>query len=99
MRVVVSKAAEADLEGIGDWIAEDNPTRAVTFIRELRACCEELAHMPRAFPLVPRYERTGIRRRPYRDYLIFYRIRDKVIDILHVVHGARDYEVLLFPDG
>jgi plasmid stabilization system protein ParE len=65
----------------------------------LRACCEELADAPHAYPLVPRYEHANIRRRPYRDYLIFYRAGAGAIEVLHVLHGARDYERLLFPDS
>ncbi len=38
----------------------------------------------------------GIRRRSYGDYLIFYRIDDEQISIVHILHGARDYEALLF---
>ena len=53
---------------------------------------------PEGYALVPRYEALGIRRRPYRDYLIFYRVSDDSIEILHVLHGARDYETILFPD-
>jgi plasmid stabilization system protein ParE len=30
MIVVISDAAEAELEAIGDWIAEANPTRALS---------------------------------------------------------------------
>ncbi|WP_318252138.1 type II toxin-antitoxin system RelE/ParE family toxin [Rhizobium phaseoli] len=41
--------------------------------------------------------RIRIRRRPYGDYLIFYRIAD-AIEVLHVLRGAVDYERLLFPD-
>jgi plasmid stabilization system protein ParE len=53
--------------------------------------------MPRSFPLLPGREESGIRRRPYGDYLIFYRIADAV-EVLHVLHGAVDDERLLFPD-
>jgi toxin ParE1/3/4 len=98
MIVVITEAAEADLEAIGDWIAADNPSRALTFVLELRDRCEALAHAPRAYPLVPRYEHFGVRRRSYRDYLIFYRITADRIEVLHVLHGARDYELILFPE-
>jgi len=97
MIVVISAAAEADLEGIGDWIAEDSPNRAVTFVRGMRERCLSLADFPRMFPLVPRYEHMGLRRRPYGDYLIFYRVGEDVIDIVRIIHGARDYEEILFP--
>ena len=55
--------------------------------------------MPRAFPLIPRYEQHGIRRRPSGNYLIFYRFEDDRLTVLHVLHGTRDYEALLFPTG
>ena len=98
MRVVFAKAAEADLEEIGDYIARDNARRALTFVRELRAKAQDIGSMPRAFPLVPRYEHRGIRRRPYGKYLIFYRVEDDRVSIVHILHGARDYEALLFPE-
>ncbi len=98
MRVVFTAAAEADLETIADWIAQDNPRRALTFVSELRETCEALADAPFGYPFVPRYEGTGTRRQPHRNYLIFYRTTDRTIEVLHVLHGARDYEFLLFPD-
>ena len=98
MRVVISRSAVADLEAIADWIAADNPKRAAAFANLLRERCLQLAEMPRAFPLVPRYESLGIRRRPIGDYLIFYRVTDRVVEVLHVLHGARDYEGILFPN-
>ena len=53
---------------------------------------------PRAYPLVPRYEHFGIRRRPFGRYLIFYRVNEDAIEIIHILHGARDYEAILFPE-
>jgi len=47
---------------------------------------------------VPRYERFGVRRRPYRDYLIFDRIGVDTIDIVHILYGAQNYEPILFPE-
>lgn len=99
MIVRISAMAEADLERIGDFIAQNNPSRALSFIRDLRQHCESLADVPQAFPLVPRYENTGIRRRVCGNYLIFYRIGSGSIDILHILQGAMDYDSLLFPKG
>ena len=98
MKVIFAAEAELDLEHIGDYIAVDNPVRAESFVRELLGRCHALADMPRAFPLVPRYEHTGVRRRPHGDYLIFYRVGADVVDILHVLNGAQNYEAILFPD-
>ncbi len=99
MIVELTATAEADLEAIGDHIARDNPVRAVTFIRDLHRCCMELADMPEAWPVVPRYEQHGIRRRVHGRYLIFYRISPGRITILHVLNGAMDVETVLFPGG
>jgi toxin ParE1/3/4 len=99
MRVVLTDAAEADLERIGDQIAEHSPRRAVTFVVELREACGGLAEMPERFPLTPRFERSGVRRRVHGNYLVFYRIGPGSIEVLHVLHGAMDYEPLVFPNG
>jgi toxin ParE1/3/4 len=99
MLVIFTPPAETDLEAIGDYTAARSPARALTFVLELRDKCESLADAPRAYPLVPRYEHAGIRRRRYGDYLIFYRIGVDTIDIVHILHGARDYESILFPEG
>lgn len=32
------------------------------------------------------------------NYLIFFRVSDEAVDVLHILHGARDYEKLLFGD-
>lgn len=98
MKVRITDAAWDNMLHIGRWIKQDNPARADTFVRELYDRCEALEHMPRAFPLLPGWEDTGIRRRPHGDYLIFYRIADDAVEVLHVLHGAVDYEKLLFPE-
>ena len=98
MKVFLTQSAIADLESIGEWIAADSTERARAFVLLLRTRCQQLAEMPRAFPLVPRYESSrGVRRRPVGDYLIFYRVAADRVDVVHVLHGARDYEALLFP--
>lgn len=98
MKVVLTAEAVADLDGIGDYIGRDNPVRAASFIQQLIDKAQDLAEMPERFPLVQRYENFGIRRRTVGKYLILYRIRENRVRILRFVHGARDYEALLFPN-
>ncbi len=98
MKVVLTDEALADLQQIADYIAEDNPERARTFVAELIERAREIGERPLAYPLVPRYETLGVRRRVHRAYLIFYRAEAERVTILHVLHGARDYEALLFGD-
>lgn len=99
MIVEFTAAAEADLEAISDYIAQDNPARAISFVRELYRSCTELAELPEAWPIIPRYEHHGIRRRVHGRYLIFYRVAADQIVVLHVLNGAMDVEAILFPKG
>ena len=98
MRVVIAAAARQDLTEIGEFIRPHNPRRAASFVAELLQHCEALGDRPRAYPLVPRYEQYGVRRSVHRGYLIFYRINGELLEVLHILNGARDYESLLF-DG
>lgn len=98
MIVHLTAEAERDLEAIGDHIAADNPERALSFIREMRAACLALADFPERFALVPRYEAEGVRHRVHGNYLIFYRVGDGIVDVLHILHGATDYAAVLFPE-
>ena len=96
MKVVITEAAWTDMLNIGRTIMQDSPIRADTFVRELYERCDTLSQMPRAFPLLPGHEEHGIRRRVHGQYLIFYCIGETNIEVLHVLHGAQDYERVLF---
>jgi plasmid stabilization system protein ParE len=80
----------------GDHGGGDNPNRAVSFVEELLDRCLGLADTPGAYPLVPRYERFGIRRCVHGDYLIFDRLQPEQIEVIHVLQGLEDIEGLLF---
>jgi len=97
MIVHLSGEAEQDLERIADYIALDNPPRAVSFLQELRAKCLALDDMPERFPLVPRYEASGVRHSVHGNYLIFYRVEPEKVVVIHILHGAQDYAAILFP--
>jgi toxin ParE1/3/4 len=85
--------AEADLEGIADFIARDNPRRAKSFVQEMRARCASLVHHPWQGRPAPGIH-EGVRTLTYRGYLIFYRIEND-IEIDRVIHGARDLPAAL----
>lgn len=95
MIVHLTAEAEHDLEAIGDYIAQDSPVRAISFLRELHDQCIGLADMPERFPLVPRYATAGVRRRRHGNYLIFYRVEADKVVVIHILHGAQDYGAIL----
>jgi plasmid stabilization system protein ParE len=81
----------------GDYGGGDNPNRAVSFVEELLDRCLGLADTPRAYSLVPRYERFGIRRCVHGDYLIFDRLQPEQIEVIHVLQGRMDLHFLFSP--
>jgi len=96
VRVEFTGPALLELEAIADWIARDNPGRAFSFVEELRKACLDIGRRPRAYPYLELRRAEGIRRRVHGNYLIFYRIRTDMVEILHVIHGARDYAQIVF---
>jgi len=93
-RCVFSRLAEDDLEAIGDYIAHDNPRRALSFVHDMRDRCRAIVQNPKAAPLRPELGR-GVRMVVFRDYLIFYRHSQGQVIIERVLHGARDIRGLL----
>jgi toxin ParE1/3/4 len=92
-RCTFARLAEADLEAIGDYIANDNPRRALTFVRQLRDRCQTIIQYPQAAPLRPELGR-GVRMVVFGDYLIFYRHSKRMVIIERILHGARDVQSL-----
>jgi toxin ParE1/3/4 len=87
-QLVLSPRARLDLEEIGDYIARDNPARAITFVDELRIHCFRIAATPTADParedLAP-----GLRMAIHGRYLIFFRENAERVRIERILHSAR----------
>lgn len=95
-RLVILPAARADLIEIGDFIALDNPDRAVSFVAEIEARMREVAERPGSFSardeLYP-----GLRAARHGRYLIFFLEVGDEVRVVRVLHGARDLPRLLGP--
>lgn len=89
MRTQFTPQAKIDLQEIGDYIALDNPRRAVSFIREMRQHCEKIAEGPRDYVARPELGDT-IRICAHGNYLIVFEPLDDGALILRVLHGARN---------
>jgi toxin ParE1/3/4 len=89
--VRITHAAEADLEEIGDFIAQGNPVRALSFVAELRAVCADLDRFPEAHRFADGLAEAGVRRHAHSRYEIYYRADGRGVDVLRVLHQARDY--------
>jgi plasmid stabilization system protein ParE len=95
MKVALSSRARHDLEGIRNYIEKDNPLRAISFVGELRETAKRIGDMPRAFPLVPRYEHRGIRRRSHKGYGILYSVEPDRIFVHRIIGPGQDHDAAL----
>lgn len=92
MKVVLSSRATVDLKEIGRFIALDNPARAASFVIELREVTLRLVDLPLGFPLVPRYEAHGIRRRSFRGYGILYSVLADRLFVHRIIGPGQDHD-------
>jgi toxin ParE1/3/4 len=88
-RLVILPGARRDLIEIGDYIALDNPRRAASFVAEIEAEIARIAAQPGRFParadLAP-----GLRAARRGRYLIFFLEAVGEVQIVRIIHGARD---------
>jgi toxin ParE1/3/4 len=89
----IADAAAADLAEIWAFIAEDSPTAADTFVREIVAKFEPLRQFPEMGAAREQLA-EGLRAIPYRDYVIYYFDESDALVIARVLHGARDARVI-----
>ena len=90
MPVLWTLTALEQLGEIEDFIARDNPARAITFVAELKRHAEtELTTNHQIGRMVPEIRRPDIRELIYRNYRIVYRIGEGEALILTIFEGHR----------
>jgi toxin ParE1/3/4 len=98
VRVVLSNQAAVDLEEIGDYIAADNPVRALSFVRELRDHFHRIAKAPLAYAQRPELG-DGVRSCTHGNYLILFIPDESEVLVVRVVHGRRELAALSADEG
>jgi plasmid stabilization system protein ParE len=90
-RVKITQAAKKDIEEIFTFIAEDSPQQAHRFLQALEKQVKNLESFPNRCPLIPENELLGSHYRHlfYGKYRSIFRISEKTIYVLRVIHGAR----------
>jgi toxin ParE1/3/4 len=87
--VFFRKLARADLDDIADYIALDNPDRALSFLDQLEHAALSLAKHPDRGPLAPEAGKD-VHRLTVSNYNIYYRHDGTKVIVLRILHGARD---------
>jgi toxin ParE1/3/4 len=93
LKVVRTPAAVRDLAAITDYIAADNLTAALRFYDEIDRLLTMFARYPEMGEAVDHLS-PGLRRFTLGNYLLFYRRVDDQIELIRVLHGARDIDQL-----
>ena len=102
-QILVHEEALFDVIDIAYYIAEDSLEAADRFAEAVDAAYEQLAEFP-GMGVARDYSNPklqGMRMWPvpgFKKYLIFYRANDAELQVLRVLHGARDIENLFKPE-
>ena len=80
MQLRISPLAAEDLEAIGDFIAKDNPLRALSFIKELRAHCEKILANPSAYRRRPELSKH-LQSCAHGNYLICFSMPSEIASV------------------
>lgn len=94
-RVLKRPQAEADLEEIWWYIAQDSPQNADRFLDRINEKCLVLSEFPQ-MGVAQDDLKPNLRSFSVGNYLIFYFPIEDGIDIVRVLQGARDIEGFLF---
>jgi toxin ParE1/3/4 len=81
--------AVRDVDDIWHHIAQDNPAAATRMVERLAHGVARLADFPLSGPARPEIG-EGARSMPIGAYLVLYRIAPDAVEIVRVIHGARD---------
>jgi plasmid stabilization system protein ParE len=98
-RVTWTEPAWSNLEAAAEYIGEDSPRYAATFVREARDAARSLREFANRGRIVPEIGDPTIRelfvfRQRYR---MLYRVLETEVQILALIHGARDLLTALQP--
>lgn len=84
-----SKRALGRLDAITAYIAEDNPTRAESFAKELR----EKVDILKSFQLGTAWQVFGTKQYVlHSNYIAIYRVKSNEVQILTILHAAQERE-------
>ena len=88
MKVYWTEAAEAHLDAIYAYIAQDSETYALRTVDRITRRSQQIGEFPLSGRKVPEYELDQIREVFSGPYRIIYHVTADQIDVIAVIHGA-----------
>jgi toxin ParE1/3/4 len=86
----LTPGAEVDLESIGRSIALDSPDVSEKVVTEIRAAMRRLSEYPRIGRARSDIGDADLRVWVVFSYIIVYRASTRPLEIVRIIHGARD---------
>jgi toxin ParE1/3/4 len=100
IRILRRRKATQDVEEIADFIAKNNLEAAIRFLENTESSLKDLAAFPGAgspfesdFPDLANLRFRRVKEFP--NHVIFYFEHNEAIEVVRILHGARDLDVEL----
>ena len=90
MNVYWTETAKGHLDAIYSYIAQNSAEYALRMVDRLTRRSQQIAEVPRSGRRVPEYDLNQIREVFEGPYRIIYYIKPDQIDVIAVIHGARN---------
>jgi toxin ParE1/3/4 len=90
MKVHWTESAERHLDAIYNYIAQDSPTYALRIVDRLTRRSQQIADFPLSGRRVSEYDADDIREVIESPYRIIYHLKPDQVDVIAVIHCARD---------
>ena len=88
--IIWSIWASDDLVSIAEHNSRDSESYAATVVRELIAAARSLRVFAERGRRVPEYGDPSVRELIVRKYRLVYRVQPLRVDVLRIIHGARE---------
>lgn len=95
LELIFTHQAQSDLDEIWDYLAsEADEAIADRVVDEIRYACERIVEFPHS-GRTKEMLRPDLRSFIVRNYVFFYYVHSDGIEIIRILHGARDIESLI----
>ncbi|QHE54216.1 type II toxin-antitoxin system RelE/ParE family toxin [Pontibacillus sp. HMF3514] len=90
--IIWAQSAVNDLDEICTYISHDSEEYARLFARRILEAIEQVATFPLSGKIVPELKNQLIRGKIHGNYRIIYRDMGEVLEVVRIMHAARDFE-------
>jgi plasmid stabilization system protein ParE len=90
-KVIWTDTAVTDLDAAAEFISKDSPAYAATFVLRSLDAARSLSDLAERGRVVPEFKDETIRAIFIHSYRLIYRVEEKHVSVLALIHGRRDF--------